>query len=363
MQFPGWLLIWIMMLATILGLYVVLTSDSSNPEVPKRVEVVDNGAVSAQERHLIELFKNASPSVVYIITRTRRGKGAAVLRSAKRVGTGSGFLWDGKGHVVTNHHVLTGAEEILVRVADDKLVPAKLIGAAADYDLAVLRLTAPPKGIRPLSVGASSSLQVGQTVYAIGNPYGLSRTLTSGIISALNRRLPTRTQREIRGVIQTDAAINPGNSGGPLLDSSGRLIGVNTAIISESGGSTGIGFAVPVSVVNRVVPDLIAKGKVEKPGIGILILSEEESARIGVTGVVIESVIKGGPAEAAGLRGVDRRRGRLGDVITQVNGKQVRTVADVATAFQRLGISKKAVLTLRRSGRLVRVRVEIVDIS
>jgi 2-alkenal reductase len=212
-------------------------------------------------------------------------------------------------------------------------------------------------------VGTSSNLQVGQTVLAIGNPYGLSRTLTTGVISALDRRLPTVTGREVVGAIQTDAAINPGNSGGPLIDSSGRLIGVNTAIISRSGSSAGIGFAVPVDVVNRVVPELIAKGKYPRPGIGIIVLDEESTAGLGVVGVVIERVMPGSEAERAGLEGIDYRRRLLGDIVVAVEGNPVKNLESFSRALQNYNIGETITLQVRRGDRKRDVAVTIMDVS
>jgi 2-alkenal reductase len=204
---------------------------------------------------------------------------------------------------------------------------------------------------------------VGQSVLAIGNPFGLSRTLTTGVISALDRRLPTATGRDVVGVIQTDAAINPGNSGGPLIDSSGRLIGVNTAIISGSGSSAGIGFAVPVDVVNKVVPQLIAKGKFPRPGIGIVVLDEETTASLGVIGVVIDRVMPDSEAQRAGLEGIDYRRQILGDVIVAVEGKPVANMADFVQMMQAFEIAKPINLQVRRGDKVRDVAVTIMDIS
>jgi 2-alkenal reductase len=212
-------------------------------------------------------------------------------------------------------------------------------------------------------VGISSDLQVGQAVFAIGNPFGLSRTLTTGVISALDRRLPTAAGREVVGVIQTDAAINPGNSGGPLMDSAGRLIGVNTAIISGSGNSAGIGFAVPVDVINQVVPQLIAKGKVPRPGIGIVVLNEEVAASLGVMGVVIDRVMPGSSADQAGLEGIDYRNRLLGDVILTVDGQAVNNIAEFVRLMQPYDIGQSVSLKVRRADRVREVTVKIMDIS
>jgi S1-C subfamily serine protease len=346
-----YILIWILILATVyIGDQFVrdvfLTADT-----PRTVAA--RGSLAEAEQTNIALFERSAPSVVYIFTRNGKGGG----------GTGSGFVWDGAGHVVTNNHVIKGATEVLVRLDDGEAVRARVIGAAPDYDLAVIQLQDLRTSLRPIPIGVSSDLKVGQAVFAIGNPFGLSRTLTTGIISALDRRLPTANNREVAGVIQTDAAINPGNSGGPLLDSAGRLIGVNSAIISGSGASAGIGFAVPVDIVNRIVPQLIANGTVPRPGIGIVVLEEETAARLGVTGLVITRVLPRSGAARAGLQAADFDARNLGDVITAVNGVPVRTIAQFATELGKVGIGNQAELTLINRGRTRRVKVEVSDIS
>ncbi|HTP50889.1 MAG TPA: trypsin-like peptidase domain-containing protein, partial [Anaeromyxobacteraceae bacterium] len=229
--------------------------------------VVARGDLAADEQANVALFKQASPSVVYITTLTRRLVGYFDVTEVPQ-GTGSGFIWDASGHVVTNFHVIQGASAARITLHDQSEWPATLVGASPDQDIAVLRIAAPRGRLAPILLGRSADLQVGQRVFAIGNPFGLDFTLTTGIVSALGRSIPSLTGRKIEDVIQTDAAINPGNSGGPLLDSAGRLIGVNTQIASPSGGSAGIGFAVPVDTVNRVVPQLIEHGRVTRPRLG-----------------------------------------------------------------------------------------------
>ncbi|MBF0380128.1 MAG: trypsin-like peptidase domain-containing protein [Magnetococcales bacterium] len=332
---------------------VILTASEPRTVSPR-------GSLSDTEKHTIELFEEMSSSVVYIVTKTTERQW---FRDVQKVGMGSGFLWDRAGHIVTNHHVLSGATEVFVKISDIQMVPAKVVGIAPDYDLAVLKLSRLITTLSPVPVGSSKDLKVGQSVYAIGNPFGLDRTLTTGIISALNRTLPTKSNREIRGVIQTDAAINPGNSGGPLLDSAGRLIGVNTAIISKSGGYAGIGFAVPVDIVNRIIPEIIANGRIERPGIGIAVLSEEQAAQLDITGVVVTHVTEGSSAQAAGIQGIDYRRRLLGDVITHINGKSVRTVAEIAAILQYVGVGNKVEVTVMRGNSSRLVMVTVMDIS
>ena len=351
-RFARYVTIWLLVLASIyLGDRIIrdvfLTADA-----PRAVTA--RGALSETEKSTITLFKETAPSVVYIFTQTEYAGGG---------GAGSGFIWDRAGHVVTNNHVVEGARRISVRLESGEPVAAKVIGTAPDYDLAVVRLADTRTLLRPIPIGKSADLKIGQSVFAIGNPFGLSRTLTTGIISALDRRLPTARNREVAGVIQTDAAINPGNSGGPLLDSAGRLIGVNTAILSETGASAGIGFAVPVDIVNRIVPKLIRDGRVPRPGIGIAALDEAIAAQLGVTGLAIAEVLPRSAASRAGLVGLDPRSRRLGDVITQVNGRPVRTIAEFASALDKVGVGNTAELTLLRDGHSRRVQVSVMDIS
>jgi 2-alkenal reductase len=224
----------------------------------------------------------------------------------------------------------------------------RVIGGAPEYDVAVVRLRNSPRDLQPLPIGTSKSLSVGQATYAIGNPFGLSRTLTAGIVNAVERRLPTVRGREVRGVVQTDAAINPGNSSGPLLNSSGRLIGVNTAIISESGSSAGIGFAIPVYLINRVVPQIITQGHAPLPGIGIAPADEGVAAQLGVRGVVVRGVRRGSPADHAGIRPFDPRIGAVGDIIIAADGQRTQTAADLAAVFEDAGVGTEVTLSTGR---------------
>jgi 2-alkenal reductase len=329
-------------------------------ETDKRL-VTARGDLAGFERTTTRVFETAAPSVVYIFTeRTDRSVFGA---EARQQGTGSGFVWDRAGHIITNQHVVEGADRIFVRFDTGQSAPATSVGGSRDHDLAVLRVSGSPVSLSPISIGSSGELKIGQAVFAIGNPFGLSRTLTSGIVSALDRRLPTQTGREITGVIQTDAAINPGNSGGPLIDSAGRLIGVNTAIISGTGSYAGIGFAVPVDTVNRIVPQIIRVGRPARPGIGIQAGSEELAARLNIDGVIIIAVQPNRPAERAGLRGVDRAAQELGDIIIAVNGKRVRTVSELSNALEAIGVGKAATLTVQRNGQQRDVEVNLVDIG
>ena len=323
--------------------------------------IAPRGELADFEKSTIAIFNAASPSVVYIFTENAVSGffGAQQIRE----GAGSGFLWDRYGHVVTNFHVVHGARRISVRLDSGEAIEATYVGGSQDHDLAVIRLRSTPEAIQPIPVGDSNHLQVGQAVFAIGNPYGLSRTLTTGVISALDRRLPTASGREVVGVIQTDAAINPGNSGGPLIDSAGRLIGINTAIISGSGSSAGIGFAVPVDAVNQVVPVLISKGKVPRPGIGIVVLSEEAAAGLGQVGVVIDRVMPGSEAEKAGLQGVDYYNRTLGDIIVAVDGQEVANIAEFIRIVQNYQVGQLVTLQVRHGEQVRLVEVKVMDIS
>ncbi|WP_135213287.1 S1C family serine protease [Vitreimonas flagellata] len=315
------------------------------------------GTLAESEQATIAIFETASPSVVLVIS---GGRGPGGFNNVE-ISSGTGFVWDEAGHIVTNNHVVQ-AQEIIVRPPGGEDIRATVIGRAPQYDIAVLRLERPTQA-RPLALGTSSDLRVGQATFAIGNPFGFDQTITSGIVSALGRQLPTQEGREIADVIQTDAAINPGNSGGPLLDSAGRVIGVTTAIFSPSGAYAGLGFAVPVDTVARVVPQLIANGRAPIAGIGIVAADQSIATRLGVEGVLVWQTANGSPADQAGLRGTDPRGGVLGDVIVQAEGAPVRRLADLTNTLDRLGVGANVNLTIRRGDRQVQVSVPITDIS
>jgi 2-alkenal reductase len=345
-----------------------LLYSASEPRV-----VAARGDLAESEKATIALFERASPSVVHVFAQAAaQDRGLMDLENegegeGSGTQTGTGFVWDGAGHIVTNTHVVQAAAQsggaISVRLSSSEVVPATLVGMAPSYDLAVLRLGRMTRLPPPLAIGTSADLKVGQATFAIGNPFGLDHTLTTGVISAVRRRMPTSEGREVAGVIQTDAAINPGNSGGPLLDSAGRLIGVNTAIVSPSGASAGIGFAIPVDVVNRVVPELIKGGRVRNPGIGIIAGQEATAARLGIDGVVVLRVLPGSPAAQAGLRGVDMQTGTVGDVIVSAEGRDVHRLADLTAAITRAGLGASVELGVLRDGRLRRVRVGTTDVA
>jgi S1-C subfamily serine protease len=329
----------------------------SPPTKPRPVD--PRGPLLDAEATLVKRFKEAQPSVAYITTKEVRQDFFGFRQYEVTAGAGSGFIWDTAGHVVTNFHVIQGASRALVTLSDGSTHEAELVGTAEDKDLAVLRIQEPPGKLRPIPIGRSAELQVGQMVIAIGNPFGLDQTMTTGIVSALGRSMQSPSGRAIRDVIQTDAAINPGNSGGPLLDSAGRLVGVNTAIQSPSGASAGIGFAVPVDTVNRVVPQLIAKGKLERPDLGFEPLAERWLPRFGEKeGVMVMEVRSGGPADRAGLQGLAQdRRGRVfpGDLIVAANGKPVRTYDDLLDLAEGLPSGQALNLEVKREGKRLTV--------
>src|SRR5437868_14672637 len=308
----------VLLAAIVAGVLVALTV--SNIRYSPRSNTVagtveQRGPLSEAERANIELFERVSPSVVQVAARSAGGNPLAEDEGgegAAGAASGTGFVWDNAGHVVTNNHVVQNGSEVAVRFASGEVARAEVIGVAPNYDVAVLRIKNARQLPPPVALGSSSELKVGQSAFAIGNPFGLDQSLTSGIISALKRRLPTSSGREIANVIQTDTAINPGNSGGPLLDSAGRVIGVNTAIISPSGTSAGIGFAIPIDIVNRVVPELIRSGRVPTPGIGIVAANESIATQLGAGGGVVVRSHPGAACDRAGMKGVDFSSGALG---------------------------------------------------
>lgn len=327
--------------------------------------VTARGDLAQDELNTIDIFRTTSPSVVYITSIALR-RGLFSLNAVEiPQGTGSGFVWDTNGSIVTNYHVISDANRIQVTMADHSTWRASFIGAAPDKDLAVLKINAPVSVLRPIAIGNSADLLVGQKVFAIGNPFGLDQTITTGIISALGREIKAVTGRIIQGMIQTDAAINPGNSGGPLLDSAGRLIGVNTAIFSPSGAYAGIGFAVPVNTVNKTIPQIIQYGHVIKPGIGATLADERLAGRLGIGGILILSVERNSPAEKAGLKPTTQYRGEviLGDIITAVNDIKVSSYDELRTELERFGVGAEVTLTILREGDSYNVSIQLAAIN
>jgi S1-C subfamily serine protease len=317
------------------------------------------------EQSVINIFKRVSPSVVSVANK-------AILRdlfdsSLYEVpqGAGTGFVWDKEGHVISNFHVVYGAAAIQVTLNDGTSYNAELVGQDPDEDIAILKIDAPKTLLTPVEPGRSADLQVGQTVLAIGNPFGLDTSLSLGVVSALGRNITSMSRRMIHNVIQTDAAINPGNSGGPLLDSSGRLIGMNTAIVSPSGVYAGVGFAVPVDTIRRAVPQLLKTGRVQRPTLGIRMVPQPLSRRAAVDrGVPILSVVPGSAAERANLKGVRQTRGGdiiLGDIIMEIDGVAVNSDEDVSAAIDRHQVGDEIRVTLQRGDSQRTVTVKLRD--
>lgn len=331
-------------------------STSTEDKVDEKATVAPR-VFTTDESHTIELFENAASSVVFINTsNVRQDYFTRDLAEIPR-GSGSGFIWDLKGHVVTNWHVLEGADRATVTLADGTTWDALLVGIAKDKDLAVLKIETPVDQLYPIPRGRSYDLLVGQAVYAIGNPFGFDQTLTTGIISALGREISSVSGVPIRDAIQTDAAINPGNSGGPLLDSSGNLIGVNTAIYSTSGSYAGIGFSIPVDIVKWVVPDLIQYGRIKRPSLGVEIAPNNYTQRIGKDGVLIVGVVSQGPAEKAGLLPTYRNNSGqivLGDIIVGIDQEEIENVNDLTLALEKFMPGDKVIVSVLRNNTILK---------
>ena len=321
--------------------------------------------LTQEERSTIDLFETSSMSVAFINTTTlRRDYFSRNVMEIPR-GSGSGFVWDSDGHIVTNYHVIQGADRATVTLANGAVYQAVLVGEAPEKDLAVLKIESPEEELRAVPLGVSSDLRVGQSVFAIGNPFGLDQTLTTGIISALGREIESVSGIPIRDVIQTDAAINPGNSGGPLLNSSGELIGVNTAIISPSGAYAGIGFSIPVDEVKWVVPDLISFGKLRRPRLGVELAAPQVMQRLGLRqGALVVDVVPGSAAEIAGIRPTGRYNNgtlRLGDIILRFGEYPVESNSDLILALERYQEGGPVNMLVEREGEEMEVVVELTD--
>jgi S1-C subfamily serine protease len=316
----------------------------------------------AEEQLLIKLYERVSPSVVYIVVKTGGLTGS---------GSGSGFVWDTEGHIVTNNHVVESASRIEVRFADDTTAEAELVGRDPDNDLAVIKVDVPAGRLHPVQLGDSDALQVGQLAIAIGNPFGFDQTMTTGIVSGLGRVVRQQSGFSLPQLIQTDAAINPGNSGGPLLDSHGRVIGVTTLIYSNSGSNAGVGFAVPVNTVKRVVPSLMTTGRYADPWLGIQgtsitsLLAEELGLAV-EQGVLVQTVVQGGPAAKAGLQGGNRQvriedtfMATGGDIILAIDGVSVQDMDDLIVYLADTSVGQRVTLTVLRNGRQQRIEVRL----
>lgn len=325
----------------------------SNNSIKREVDPVT--VVTDIETATIKLFEETVPSVCFINTSqlTQRSYWSRDVYESPS-GSGSGFIWDKDGSIVTNYHVVQGADRITVTLSDMTTWDATVIGSEPNKDLAVLKINAPARVLTPIKVGLSDGLKVGQSVFAIGNPFGLDQTLTTGIISALGREIKSKNGMPINDVIQTDAAINPGNSGGPLLDSSGRLIGVNTMIYSPSGASAGIGFSIPVDEVNYVVSDIVKYGEVRKPLIGVVLVPTQSMREAGLTGALIRKVSENGPASKAGLRETIRNKKgeiELGDIIIGINNIEIKSNNDLFIALEQFSPGETVSILYKRNGK------------
>ena len=358
---------WAVLILLAMGLWILfnpLEHKRYDPHAQSRA-VTARGDLAADEKTTIEIFRNTAPSVVYITSIALRRSLFSLNAVEIPQGTGSGFVWDKQGRIVTNYHVISDANSIKVTMADNSVWKAALVGTAPDRDLAVLQIEAPSDLLVPIAVGESKNLQVGQKVFAIGNPFGLDHTMTAGIISALGREIKAITGRTIRGVIQTDTAINPGNSGGPLLDSAGRLIGINTAIYSPSGAYAGIGFAVPADQINSVIPQLIQTGRLLRPGIGVTLADERITRMLGIDGVLIVAVDSGRPADQAGLQPTRQYQGDiiLGDIIHQVNGKKISSPDEFSSELEKFHVGEVVTITLERNGQDMDIKMKLAAVD
>jgi S1-C subfamily serine protease len=316
------------------------------------------------EKNTIDVVKRTKNSVVFVTNIQLVRDSFFSSEEAVPRGSGSGFVWDDKGHIVTNFHVIEDGDIFNISLPGGEQRKARLVGREPAKDIAVLQVEESLSGLFPLTIGTSKDLEVGQKVIAIGNPFGFDHTVTTGIVSALGRSMPGAGGVTIRDMIQTDASINPGNSGGPLFNSSGELIGMNTMIISPSGASSGIGFAVPVDTIRKIVPEIIRFGKVTRPGIGVSFLSDQYTQRIGVQGVVIMEVPRNGGAERAGLKGMGRDRfGRvfLGDVVTAIDGKRIKSYDELYAALEDRKIGETVTLTVSRDNKERKVRFTLIQ--
>ena len=334
--------------------------------VPEDVSFPIPAGLLASERNTIDVFRKAGPSVVFVTNNALRRDRFSTNVTEVPQGAGSGFLWDDHGHVVTNYHVIEGGQTFSVTLASGETREARVVGAERRKDLAVLHFDTQGLEVKALPTGRSNALIVGQKVLAIGNPFGLDRTLTTGIISALGREFPTEGGFVLEDVIQTDASINPGNSGGPLLDSAGQVIGVNTAIYSLSGSSAGIGFSIPIDTVARIVPQLIRYGQVRRAGLGVTVVPEHIARSWGVSGIVIREVYAGSEAARVGLRSLRLdRRGRVtsADIVTAVDGREIVGFAGLANLLDDRKPGDEVILTVVRGQETIPIEMTLQELG
>jgi S1-C subfamily serine protease len=322
-------------------------------------------SLTEDEQNTIDIVKKTTNSVVFV-TNIQLVRDFFYQQEAVARGTGSGFVWDNSGHIVTNYHVIEQGDVFAVTLPNQEYRKARLVGIVIEKDIAVLRVEGDLKGLTPLKIGSSANLQVGQKVIAIGNPFGFDHTITTGIVSALGRNIRGAGNVTIRDMIQTDASINPGNSGGPLLNSDGQLIGMNTMIYSQTGASSGIGFAVPVDTIKRVVPQLIKYGKVIRPGLGISLLQEQYSRRYNIEGVAVLQVEPNGPADRAGIKGLGRNRyGQLyiRDVIIGIDDHKITSYDDLYNTLDNYRVGDSVTVTVERDGEKRKVRLTLMRVD
>jgi len=333
---------------------------------PQAGAAATNAQLTEDERNTIDIVRKTKNSVVFITNLQYVRDFFYSSDQPVPQGSGSGFVWDDQGHIVTNFHVIEEGDKFMVSLPNQKQVEAKLVGRDPNKDIAVLKLGERVPDLTPVRIGTSEDLQVGQKVIAIGNPFGFDHTVTKGIVSALGRSTPGAGGVTIREMIQTDASINPGNSGGPLLDSAGELIGMNTMIASPSGTSSGVGFAVPVDTIRKIVPQIIQFGKVTEPDLGITFVNDEYMRRAGVRGAMIREVPRDSQAYGAGLRGLSRdNRGRLfiGDIIVGIDEMKIASYDDLYNALDGRKIGDTVTLTVDQNGKLRKVRIVLVKSS
>ena len=325
---------------------------------------ISNPATISDEQNSIEIYKTLSPGVAFITSTTYQPDSWGRVREGE--GSGSGSVIDTQGHILTNYHVIEGAQKLTVSLGGDRIFPAKVVGGDPDTDLAVIQIEPPGEGLTVISLGDSDNLMVGQKVLAIGNPFGLDRTLTTGVISGLQRPIRARNDRPIEGAIQTDASINPGNSGGPLLDKFGRMIGINSQILSPAGGSVGVGFAIPVSIAKRIVPQLIQFGEVRRPKLGANIYGVEKLRQQGVrlpieNGLLVRDILQGSAADEAGLRGLSRNGNGviLGDIITSIEGEKMNNLDDLYRFLDKKKFGDTIQVEIYRNGKTMNIPVKL----
>jgi len=342
------------------GLMAAMTATSAVAEErssPRPAIAVSTGILAELDRATVELFKRVAPSVVQVATLGKPGTNRSL------VSTASGFFWDPTGHIVTNSHVLQDAAAIAVSLASGEQFEGELVGTASIFDLAVIRLKGFRRAVTPIGRGASDVLKVGQWVFTIGHPFGLEQSMTAGVVSGLRRELPTIHGRTVRDIIQSDAAVYPGSSGSALVDTSGRLIGVNTITYSTPDFGAAFGFALPVELVSRIVPQLIKSGRIPIPGIGIIPQEEPAAGRPTTDGVTIAEILPESPAQRAFLRPNDAAKDQLGDTIVAANGHVVRDIYDLTQQFDEVGIGRTIRITVYRNGQALELNVDVVDID